>query len=295
MKSRYVLISAVWDEEKYIQEAIESILCQTCLPQKWFIVSDGSTDRTEEIVKTCALEHSFIELVHRDRNLKSAGFSSKAHALNDGAGRARKLDCEFIGHLDGDVSFDSDYYERQFEEFRRDPKLGITGGFIYELSGSQFVSRPTNRTHSVAGAIQLFRRSCYEDIGSFVPMAHGGEDWYAEIAARMHGWTVRACPELKVLHHKSGAGRRGRFKEHFRQGVMDYSFGSHPIFEIAKRLCRIPEKPLLLGAGCGMAGFFWSMVTRRKLTVPKEVRNYLRQEQLGRVRTLLRWPPGRIS
>jgi hypothetical protein len=46
----YVLITPARDEEKNIDKTIRSVLSQTRLPEKWVVVSDGSTDRTDEIV-----------------------------------------------------------------------------------------------------------------------------------------------------------------------------------------------------------------------------------------------------
>ena len=56
------------------------------------------------------------------------------------------------------------------------------------------LSWPCNRMRSVAGAVQLFRCECYEGIGGISPLRNGGEDWCAEVSARMMGWTVKAFP-----------------------------------------------------------------------------------------------------
>ena len=48
---KYVLITAARNEEAFIGNTIKSVIAQTVLPTKWVIVSDGSTDRTDEIVK----------------------------------------------------------------------------------------------------------------------------------------------------------------------------------------------------------------------------------------------------
>jgi biofilm PGA synthesis N-glycosyltransferase PgaC len=50
----YVLISPVYNEEKFIGRMIESIAAQTVLPEHWVIVDDGSTDRTPEIARAYA-------------------------------------------------------------------------------------------------------------------------------------------------------------------------------------------------------------------------------------------------
>ena len=42
----YALVTAAYNEEKIIEQVIQSIANQSLLPQKWIIVSDGSSDRT---------------------------------------------------------------------------------------------------------------------------------------------------------------------------------------------------------------------------------------------------------
>src|ERR1700689_4408652 len=58
----YALATAAYNEEKLIEKVILSIVHQTVPPVKWVIVSDGSTDRTDEIVRRYADRYSFIEL-----------------------------------------------------------------------------------------------------------------------------------------------------------------------------------------------------------------------------------------
>ncbi len=59
----YVLITPARNEAAFIELTIKSVIGQTVLPLKWVIVSDGSTDGTDEIVKKYAAEHPWIELV----------------------------------------------------------------------------------------------------------------------------------------------------------------------------------------------------------------------------------------
>ena len=47
----YVLITPARNEEAFIEQTIRSVISQTVPPRKWVIVSDGSTDRTDDIVK----------------------------------------------------------------------------------------------------------------------------------------------------------------------------------------------------------------------------------------------------
>ena len=47
----YVLITPARNEAAFIELTIQSVVGQTILPLKWIIVSDGSTDGTDDIVK----------------------------------------------------------------------------------------------------------------------------------------------------------------------------------------------------------------------------------------------------
>src|SRR5262245_17337628 len=105
---RYVLVTPARNEAAYIEKTIESVVAQTVRPLKRVIVSDGSTVRTDEVVRTYAARHKWIELVamppRTERN-----FAGKVSAINAGLARLTGIDYEVIGTLDADVSFDTDY------------------------------------------------------------------------------------------------------------------------------------------------------------------------------------------
>jgi poly-beta-1,6-N-acetyl-D-glucosamine synthase len=282
-EKRYVLITAARNEENYIEYPIKSILEQTIKPEKWIIVSDRSTDSTDRIVEKYAADYGFITLLRREKTRDDIGFASKVFALHLGCQQLEGFDYGFIGHLDADVSFAPQYYEDILEKFRQNPHLGLAGGFIYEKEGDTFGSRPFNNVRSVAGGIQFYRRECYEEIGGFIPLQNGGEDWYAEVKARMNGWQVRSFPEYRVFHHKKSTSARGIFKEAFRQGLMDYALGSHPLFEILKCCGRITEKPYVLVALLRLFGFLGAYFRRENRQVSDEFIRYFRKEQLERI------------
>jgi len=59
----YILITPARNEARSIGQTIQSVVAQSMLPLKWVIVSDGSTDQTDDIVKQHMLDHSWIELL----------------------------------------------------------------------------------------------------------------------------------------------------------------------------------------------------------------------------------------
>lgn len=286
-QNRYVLVTAARNEAAYIEQTILSVLAQTVLPERWVIVSDGSTDATDGIIETHAKKHTFLECVRLDREERDRNFAAKVHAINRGYERIRGVDFEFIGTLDADVTLPDTYYENIIGEFRKDPRLGVAGGFIHEPVGGQFRSRPFNSTKSVAGSIQFFRRECFDSIGGLVPAVHGGEDTIAFIMARMKGWKVEAYPYLIVHHHKPVSGANNRVWSLYRQGVMDYSLGYHPVAEIAKCMRRVAEKPFLFGSVIWLCGFFTAYLTAMERPVSDEFVRYVRKEHLEHVKAIL--------
>lgn len=281
----YVLISAVRNEANYIGNTIQSVIHQSALPKAWIIVSDGSTDRTDEIVLQYAAQNDFISLVRKEANLNGqVDFSSKVRAIILGHENLAETKYDFIGILDGDVTFDSYYYENVLRQFAQNSKLGIAGGIILDQYSDHQIRRSPANANYVSGCIQLFRRQCYEDVGGLHPIKEGGEDTIATIIAQMKGWKVEAFEELKVLHHKHSNTMRGRLKGTFREGRMFYAVGSHPAFEILKGIQRVNHKPILLDSLARLLGYFLSFLQGQQRSVSPEFIRFLRQQQRAKLK-----------
>jgi len=222
----YVLVTPARNEEKSIERTINSVVAQTIRPTKWVIVSDGSTDRTDLIVRNCTLKHKWIELLRMPEG-SERNFAAKVHCFNAGHERMRDVSYDIIGNLDADISFDADYFEFLLSKFQADSDLGVAGTPFVEDGFGGYDFRFTNIEH-VSGACQLFRRTCFEDIGGYIPIKGGGIDWVAVTTARMKGWKTRTFTEKVCYHHrKIGTGSNGRFLVDFKQGEKDYCLGAH--------------------------------------------------------------------
>jgi poly-beta-1,6-N-acetyl-D-glucosamine synthase len=277
----YVLITAAYNEEQFIEDTIQSVIAQDLLPAVWIIVSDGSTDRTDEIVRRYATSYSFIHSIRRERD-QNREFASKVFALNVAVSSLPQVKVEFVGVLDADVSLDPNYFYELLKRFADDPGLGLAGGWYYEGGRGEYRPCWGSSSRSIPGGIQMFRQDCYRAIGGLLPIEYGGEDWYAEIMARKCGWRVRSFPDLHVRHLRVTGTRGSKLRYCYREGIMDFALGSHPLFEVAKIVKRIMYRPYALGALARLLGFLVAHVWVERM-IPPDVVNFLRKEELARL------------
>lgn len=285
-KSRYVLVTPARNEERYIEKTIQSVISQTILPLKWVVVSDRSNDRTDDIVGRYANEHGFIELV-KLRGNGARSFGAQVRAINSGYQRVKSLQFKYICNVDADVTFPDYYFEALLGKFEKDEKLGIGGGCIYESIRGVFSPRPHDRRDLVANAAQMFRRTCFEELGGYIELKYGAHDAWANVMARKLGWKVENMPELIVHHHRATASSLGRFyKGKWNAGLMDYTIGNHPLYQIIKCVHRVDEKPYIIASIVRMAAYIWAYVKREERGVSDDFIKYYRREQFKRIISL---------
>lgn len=288
---KLVLITPARDEAAFVGATMDSVIAQTRRPIRWIIVSDGSTDGTDDIVKSRAERHDWIELLRmperRDRQ-----FAAKANAFNSGYERVKALDFDVIGNLDADITLGPDYFEFLLERFESDPTLGVAGTpFVEDASRPNvhsYAGANANLDH-VSGACQLFRRACFEEVGGYIPIKGGAIDWIAVTTARMKGWKTRTFLERVSLHHrKIGTADSGELRARFHYGRKGYYVGGHPVWEFLRGLSSMREKPYILGGAAFLAGYLWAAITRIERPISRELMAFHRQEQMARLKKLFR-------
>jgi biofilm PGA synthesis N-glycosyltransferase PgaC len=282
----YVLITAARDEEAFIEQTIRSVVAQIERPLKWMIVSDGSADHTDDIVKQYATEHSWIELLRmperRDRQ-----FAAKVHCLKTAYQSIEALQFDVIGSLDADITFDDDYMAFLLNRLASDPALGVVGTRFIENLRQVYDYKLMNANH-VSGGCQVFRRTCFEAIGGYLPLRGGGEDWAAVTSARMKGWRTQSYTEKLFVHHRPmGTHGQNKLQAQYRQGERDYLIGSHPLWQVCRSIFQMSRKPYLVGGFCLFLGYAWACLRRMERPVPKELMLFHRAEQMARLRNLL--------
>ena len=279
---KYVLITPARNEEAYIEKTLQSVISQTVLPRKWVIVSDGSTDSTDDIVKKYMAGNTWIELIrmpeHGDRQ-----FAAKVYAFNAGYEKIKDTSYNIIGNLDADISFPKDYFEFLLRKFAENSQLGVAGTPFVE-GASHYDYRFTNIEH-VSGACQLFRRECFEEIGGYVPIKGGGIDWTAVTTARMKGWKTRTFTEKVCFHNKKmGTGNSSALMSWFRHGRKDYFLGGHPLWQLFRTIYQMSKKPYFIGGLLLFFGYNWAYISRVERPISKKLMKFIRREQMQRLK-----------
>jgi glycosyltransferase involved in cell wall biosynthesis len=282
----YVLITPARNEARFIELTLKSMVAQTVLPLKWVIVSDGSTDGTDDIVSRYAADHPWIELVRLPER-KERNFAGKVLAFNAGRARVADVPFEIIGNLDGDVSFEPDYFEFLLGKFSENARLGVAGTPFQE-NNLQYDYRFTSIEH-VSGQCQMFRRECFDEIGGYIPRKIGGIDLIAVITARMKGWQTRTFTEKVYLHHRQmNTASFHPLMVPLRGGRTDYILGNHPIWQVFRCIYQMSRPPFLIAGALRLLGFMWAMLTRTEKQVTVDFVRFRRQEQMHRLSAFLK-------
>lgn len=280
MNPRYVVITPVRDEEKFLPLAIKSMVAQTLRPQEWVIVNDGSKDRTGEIIEEAVRQYPWIRAVHRvDRGYRKWG-AGIIEAFYDGFNTLSCQDWDFMSKLDGDLSFEPDYFERALQKFQENPRVGIGGGILYHFEDGQVVWEK-HPTFHVRGGTKIYRRSCWNDIGGL--WVGPGSDTVDEVKANKQGWITMSFTDIHLQHHRFTGASWGRWGGIVKDGKIDYVSGYHPLFLAAKAFVRLRRRPYFLGSFALVYGYIAAYFQRIPRVNDAELIRYLRHQQLARL------------
>ena len=209
------VIIPVFNYERYLAEAIESVLGQTYQNLEVIVVDDGSTDRSGEVAASFA-----------DRGVRYC------HQVHAGIGPARNKGVElaggeFLAFLDSDDRWPLAKIERQLGAFESDPALEMCFGQAVQLqNGPEWEAgvkeEKVPETGMVPGMVPgtlLIKRAAFDRVGKFQDGLKVGEfiDWYARAVELQIRSLV--LPDLFLWRriHDSNQGVRER------QSVTDYA------------------------------------------------------------------------
>ncbi len=287
-RTQYVLVTPARNEEAFIEKTIESMIHQTCLPLKWVIVDDGSTDKTPEIINRYLPQYPWIEMVQMPQR-RDRSFAAKVHSFNAGYEKVKDLPYEVIGNLDADTSFEEDFFAFLVERFSEDSTLGVAGTIFKEEGGYSSETDSFEGQKHVSGQVQMFRKTCFEEVGGYIPHRAGGIDWMAVTTARMIGWKTQSFREKSFFHYRHlGTAERSVFASMFSYGEKDYYLGGHPVWELFRVTYRIIKPPYVLGGLALGLGYCWAFLRRTPRPVSRELMTFHRKEQMVKLKAILK-------
>ncbi len=126
---KITVLMPVYNGEKYLKEAIDSILNQTFTDFEFLIINDGSIDKSVEIIKSYSDPR--IKLVHNERNLGLINTLNKGLDLAKGDYIAR-MDCD-------DISLPK-RFEKQIKYMGENPDVGICGSWIEVFGDKNYIA-----------------------------------------------------------------------------------------------------------------------------------------------------------
>lgn len=213
----YIVIPA-HNEASYISATLTSIVTQTKLPEKVVVVNDNSSDNTEAIIDTFIKEHAFITKVNTSMTDEHLPGSKVINAFYKGFDI---LDNTFdvIVKLDADIILPENYFQTIATHFKKDPKIGIAGGFCYIKKDDDWVLENLTDKDHVRGALKAYRKQCFLDIGGLKKAM--GWDTVDELLAQYHGWKIKTDTKLKTKHLKP-TGATYNKKAIYQQGEAFY-------------------------------------------------------------------------
>jgi glycosyl transferase family 2 len=173
------VLMAVRDGERYLAEAVDSVLGQTLADLELVVVDDGSRDGTAAMLARYAARDARV-VVHRTER------RGLAASLNAAAGLARGL---HLARLDADDLAVPDRLERQTAFLERNGRVVVVGGaatFVDE-HGTPFCTVPypttdteiretLRRSSPFVHSAVVMRREAFEQVGGY-RLAPRGEDY----------------------------------------------------------------------------------------------------------------------
>jgi glycosyltransferase involved in cell wall biosynthesis len=204
------VVTPVFNGDKYLAAAIESILAQNYRPIQIIVVDDGSTD------DSAAVARSFDRVEYHFQDHAGVAF-----ALNKGIAETKG---SFIAFLDADDLWREGKLRRQIEAFEADPELSMVLGRVEQFRemGPDGRSMSLGIFNGYLKTAMLIRRSALMQVGLFDTRWKTGDfiDWH--IRATELRLKSLMLPEVVARRriHETNMGIRQRDTQADYAGIM---------------------------------------------------------------------------
>lgn len=279
---KYIIITPAYNEEANIEQTLISVVKQSVLPEEWVIVDDGSTDTTTQIIKKYVAEYDWIKLYSFEK--ENIPFGEHVYVnFYRGYSKLICVDWEVVVKLDADLDIDRiDFFECQLDRLKDNPQLGICSGITYSIVNDQKQLTQGRYYWRTGGAMKVYRRSCFEDIGGIAPIY--GWDGIDEYKAMFNRWKTRTFFDLHVNHlgKKRAVSREKALVMIESKGVSLYKRG-YPFEFIISKTISIFLKSDYNAARVFLNGYITAKRNHESQVVNKDERWFVRKVQYLRL------------
>lgn len=162
------VVVPVYNGERFLEEALASILAQTFTDFELLVIDDGSTDATPSILERFAVEDQRVRALRCDHQ-------GIVPAVLHGSRHARGA---LIARMDADDVSLPRRFERQIQVLETRPEVGVVGTWVQYIEedgrersewrtpvGSALVAWSLNFGTALANPTVMLRRELYESVG----------------------------------------------------------------------------------------------------------------------------------
>lgn len=183
------VVIPVFNGERFLQEALDSVLAQAVAGLEILIVDDGSTDRTEAIARGQGSRVSYVRQANQ----------GQASAVNTGLRLARGA---FVSVLDSDDVWAPGALDGLQREMAATHDVDIVSGLTSRYKDGRPLGEPFP---GLFFGSSLIRRSVFDRVGFQDEQLRFSEDadWF--LRALEAGVAVRFCPVLTLYYREHDA------------------------------------------------------------------------------------------
>lgn len=284
--NKHIIITPLYNEEKFLSTFISSIINQTLVPFQLILVDDNSTDNSKAIIEEYTSKYNWIKYVyHSSANSKSQG-KKVINAFNFGTTQCNIEEADFISKIDCDLEFPENYFEKIAEGFSLNPKLGITGGIIEELSNKETWEEIPQAPYHIRGALKSYRIECFKEIGGLLPVL--GWDGLDEMNALYRGWETQIISN-GVKHFRPASKDYNKVKLSYELGIANYKNGANIFLASIRAIIKSKQKPYLRVGFSFIKGYTYAFKKRMTKNVDKKLARFINKFHTKRLLRLRRF------
>lgn len=230
MAPRVSVVMSVYNGERFLREAVESILEQTFTDFEFIIIDDGSGDGTWDILSEYADSDHRIVLMQNEENI------GLAKSLNIGLQIAAG---EYIARMDADDISESKRFETQVDFLDAHPSIGALGVNVYvideegniveemgRLSSNDDIMAHILSENQIVHSSLIMRNSVLKEIGCYDEELTFAQDYdlilrlsnvskLGNLTDPLHRWRKNLSSGISVTRRQDQIAYRDKIRRDF--------------------------------------------------------------------------------